>query len=234
MCSQMLAMAGKMQQASSFSLSIKTWPLERAISITQTQCPFCVSHPRGTLLTTHLQHLLAEFPSMRLKEKSITSILSIISCCSGLWISPAPRAVSPESWLTMGGSRGQRGYLSVVGKLCLPLPTVPCWAYGNNAPEYAAAGWIIKDLQLRSFHTVQSASRWTANLILKDTLRYSLWTGFVLEVLSFVCNFNFPSLFTFSGATLCFPFSALIFLLLVRQFPSLWHAHQVVGSAHWT
>lgn len=125
---------------------------------------------------------------MRLKEKSITSILSIISRCSGLWISPVPRAVSPESWLTVGGSRGQQGCLSAVGKLCLPLSAVACWVYGNNAPEYAAAGRIIKDLQLRSFHTVQSASHWTANLILKDTLRYSLWTGFVLKVLSFVCN----------------------------------------------
>lgn len=57
MCSQMLAMAGKMQQASSFSLSIKTWLLERAISITQIQCTFYVSLPWGTLLTTGSQDL---------------------------------------------------------------------------------------------------------------------------------------------------------------------------------
>lgn len=54
----MRAMAGKMQQISSFSLSIETWLPERAMPITQIQRTFHMSHPQGTLLTTRSQHLL--------------------------------------------------------------------------------------------------------------------------------------------------------------------------------
>lgn len=151
---------------------------------------------------------------MSLKKKGITSILPIMSRCSGLWISPAPRAVSLEPWLTVGGSGRQRGCLSgclsVVGKLCLPLPAFACWACGSSAPEYTAAGQISRDLRLRSFHTVQSASHWTANLILKDTVPYNLWNGFVLKVLSFVCNSSTFRLFLLSLG----PLSASLFLPL--------------------
>lgn len=145
--------------------------------------PGALSWPQAP--RTSQSHNPGSFP---VKDKSIAPILSIISHHSGLWISPVPRAVSPESWVMVGGSRGQQGCPAGVEKLCLPHPLVVCCAYGNNAPKYTMAGRIIKDLQLRSFHTVQSASCRTANLILKDTLRYCLWAGFVLKVLSFVYN----------------------------------------------
>jgi len=58
----MLATAGNLQQVSSFSLFIKTWLLERAISITQVQRTLCVSHPWGALLATCSQHLLIPQP----------------------------------------------------------------------------------------------------------------------------------------------------------------------------
>lgn len=181
-CSKMSSLVSPSRPASCSVLSLSS---RSSVSFC---IPFSGCSPDLTLTVPPDPITLARFPSMRLKKKGITSILSIISHCSGLWISPVPRAVSLESWLTVGGSRRQQGCLSVVGRLCLPLPAAASWAYGNSAPKYTVAGRIIKDLQLRSFHTVQSASHWTANLILKDTMRYSLWTGFVLRVLSFVCN----------------------------------------------
>lgn len=130
-----------MQQAVKFGLSIKTSLLQHAISYHQYPVYlFCIPFSACSLHThnTSWSIILAKFPSMSLK-KGIPSILSIMSHCSGLWISPAPRAVSLEPWLTVGGSRRQRGCLSgclsVVGKLCLPLPAVACWACGSSAPS---------------------------------------------------------------------------------------------------
>lgn len=219
MCSQRLAMAGEMQQASRFFPHQDLDPTARHLYQPDPMYLSCVP-PCWPHVPVPLDPMtLAEFPTTRLKE-SITSILSLLPHCSSVWISPAPRAVSPEPWLPAGESRGQQGCLSVMGKLCLPLPAVACWAYGNNAPKWAAAGQIIKDLQPRSFHTVRSASHWTANLILKDTLRYSLWTGFVLEVLSFVCNFPTFRLFLPSlGPLSCSLFQPLFFFSWSGSYP---------------
>lgn len=227
MCNQMLAVAGKIQK---FPVSVSLWrPGSQSMLTPSLVCgriPLCpilraLSWPR--ILTSPHAVDLAGFGSGRLEKESITSVLSIISCFSGLGISPVPGAASPESWLTVGGSRGQPGCLSAVGKPCLPLPALSWWALGNSAPEYSTAGWIIKDLQLRSFHTVQSASCWAANLILKDTLHYSLWNSFVLKVLSFVCNSSTFRLFLPSLGLLSASLFSPCFSSPGQHFPSLWH-----------
>lgn len=79
---------------------------------------------------------------------------------------------------------------------------------------------IVKDLRLRSFHTVQSASHWTANLIVKDTLPYNLWNGFVLKALSFVCSSSTFRLFLPSlGPLSASLFKPLLFFSWSGWFP---------------
>lgn len=90
------------------------------------------------------------------QEKGITSTLCQAVVVCGFLQRPG-RCVRSHDSLWVGA--GQTARVAVGGgKALLPLPAAACWAHRSGAPENSTAGLVIKDLQLRSFHTVQSAS----------------------------------------------------------------------------